>query len=101
MDKIELGDVLTVRGCFNMDEPQSVTIEAMEVTEHARERYGDPRAVVPVELVQANRVVFSLTNGHWCYSEQVQLPGGRWTADGWVADGQASPIVFDLYARAE
>lgn len=77
MSVISVGDRVQWRGCFGMDTPMSATVERMEVTEHPRSKYGEPAESVAVELVRANRVVFSLSNGHWCYSEQIDLPVGR------------------------
>jgi hypothetical protein len=43
------------------------------MTDYARARSGVEVPMVPVEVVLANKAVFILSDGHWCYSEQVVL----------------------------
>jgi hypothetical protein len=43
----------------------------MELTRRPREKDGEFRESVSWEEVRANRVLFSLADGHWCYSDQV------------------------------
>lgn len=70
---LKVGDTVQWRGCWGRDAAVPAVIDHMEITDEPRRKYGEVAAEVPIELVQANRVVFGLTNGHWCYSEQIVL----------------------------
>lgn len=73
-DTLKVGDTVQWRGGFGRDEPRPAVIDHMEITTEPRCKYGDPAESVSFELVRSNRVVFGLTNGHWCYAEQIDLP---------------------------
>mgnify|MGYP001426017399 CR=1 FL=1 len=75
-ETIKIGDSVVWRGGFGMDMPLSATVEGMELTDNPREKYGESVDEVDLYSVRENRVVFSLGNGHWCYSEQIDL--GKW-----------------------
>lgn len=68
---VRVGDKVMWRGCFGSDQPQVAVVEHMEVTQHPRSKYGEPVQCAPMDAVRANRVIFTLTNGHWCYAEQI------------------------------
>jgi hypothetical protein len=74
---VSIGDRVVWRGSFGMDAPKGAVIETMEVTDTPRCKYGTPASTVTTDLIRSNRVVFGLTNGHWCYSEQIELPRSR------------------------
>ena len=70
---IKIGDTVVWRGCFGHDMPLSATVEGMTLTDNPREKYGMEVDKVYKRDVRDNRVVFDLDNGHWCYSEQIDL----------------------------
>jgi hypothetical protein len=70
---IKIGDSITYRGCFGSDRPKQAVVEHMEVTAQRRSKYGESVREVGVDMVKENRVLFSLSDGHWCYSDQVDL----------------------------
>ena len=70
---IKIGDNVNWRGGFGNDLPLSAKVTGMSITEHPREKYGEPVIEVAKDLVRHNRVVFELDNGHWCYSDQIDL----------------------------
>jgi hypothetical protein len=77
MESLKPGDRVMWRGGFGSLPAEEATIEDMQVTAQPREKSGEPTECVPVALVRQNRVVFGLTNGHWCYSDQIVLDEGR------------------------
>jgi len=77
MASLKVGDRVMWRGGFGRLPAEEATIEDMQVTGRPREKYGEPAERVSVALVRSNRVVFGLTNGHWCYSDQIVLAEGR------------------------
>lgn len=72
-ETINVGDQIVYKAGFGDDLPKITRVTQMEVTDYAREKYGDEREEASLELVEDNRVCISLENGHWCYSEQVDL----------------------------
>jgi hypothetical protein len=70
---IKIGDTITYRGCFGSDLPKQAIVEHMEVTPQRRSKYGESVREVGVDMVKDNRVLFSMSDGHWCYSDQVDL----------------------------
>jgi hypothetical protein len=70
---IKIGDTINYRGCFGSDRPKQAIVEHMEVTAQRRSKYGESVKEVSVDMVKENRVLFSLSDGHWCYSDQVDL----------------------------
>lgn len=70
---LKTGDYVVYRPGFGMDDPVLVTIEGMAATSYTREKYGRPKQEVPYELVRQNLVLFSFSNGHWAYSDQVDI----------------------------
>lgn len=79
--KVKVGDTVKWRGCFGTDAPKDAQIEGMTVTDIPRGRtgrlfrtkYGVEVDEVDSSLIEQNRVVFDLNNGHWAYSEQIEL----------------------------
>lgn len=72
-ETIKIGDQIVYHGGFGDALPSISRIIQMEVTDYAREKYGQERTEVSLELVEDNRVCITLENGHWCYSEQVDI----------------------------
>lgn len=71
-----MGDPVIWRGGWGNHPPKIAHIEGMEVTELPRKKYGDEVDEVDVSLIKENRVVFTLTNGSWCYSDQIEIRDG-------------------------
>lgn len=69
----KIGDRIVYSPGFGMDAPVTVTIKLMDETEEPREKYGITRTEVTWVAVAENRVNFILSDGHWCYSEQVDI----------------------------
>lgn len=70
---LEIGDFVVYCPCFGAALPTAATIEAMDITEHPREKYGEEVDEVSIDDVRANRVVFNLSGNRWCYSEQIDV----------------------------
>jgi len=68
---VKVGDKVIWRGGFGGDAPRTVTVTGLDVTEYPREKYGESVEEVSWDLVQLNRVLFSLDTGNWAYSEQI------------------------------
>jgi hypothetical protein len=77
MRKFRVGDEIVYRPSWGSGVETVVRIESMEVTRYPREKYGHPADEVDVGLVEENRVVMTLDNGHWAYSDQVDLEASR------------------------
>jgi len=72
VDKLKVGDKVTWRGTWGQERaPQVVTVEGMEITDGPREKYGRDVKEVDWDVVEDNRVIFTLSNGKWAYSEQI------------------------------
>jgi len=71
--KVKVGDTVLWAGGFGSEPYKPAVVERMDVTEHPRCKYGEEVDEVDVELVKANRVLFTLENGHWAYSEQIKI----------------------------
>lgn len=68
---IKVGDKVNWKGCFGMFASAVVKVVGMEVTEHPRDKYGEKVEEADVSLVHQNRVVFTLDNEKWAYSDQI------------------------------
>ena len=68
---IKVGDTIMYRGCFGSDAPKQVVVDGLTLTDETRSKYGLDVREVFIKDVKANRVLFSLNDGHWCYAEQV------------------------------
>ncbi len=73
MKTIKIGDQVTYRGSFGMGAPKTVEITGLTLTSIPRDKYGIDVEEVHERDVRANRVVFTLSDNHWAYSEQVDL----------------------------
>ena len=70
---VKIGDHIKWRGGFGDNIPLDAVIVGMEVTEQPRTKHGEQVIEVNSDLIEQNRVLFDLDNGHWCYSEQIEL----------------------------
>ena len=68
---IKIGSKVMYRGSFGMGCPEKVTIESIDMCEKERDKYGD--AVESIDWGMKNYGCFTLSNGHWCYGEQIDL----------------------------
>ena len=73
MKTVKIGDVVNWKGCFGLDAPRSAKVVSMELTQFPREKYGNTIYTATADQVASNRVLFTLDNGHWCYSEQIEI----------------------------
>lgn len=70
---INIHDTITYRPGFGFQPPVKVKVIGLTLTQHPREKYGQEVLSVKMADVKANKVLFDLDNGHWAYSEQVDL----------------------------
>lgn len=68
-DLIIIGDVVMWSGCFNTQSPIEATITKIELCSSRRMKYGREIDIVSTE--NKDFCVFSLSNGHWAYGEQI------------------------------
>ena len=68
---IKIGSKVMYRGSFGMGCPEKVTIESIDMCKKERDKYGD--AVESIDWGMKNYGCFTLSNGHWCYGEQIDL----------------------------
>ena len=68
---IKIGSKVMYRGNFGMGCPEKVTIESIDKCKKERDKYGD--AVESIDWDMKNYGCFTLSNGHWCYGEQIDL----------------------------
>ena len=66
---IKIGSKVIYRGNFGMGCPEKVTIESIDMCKKERDKYGD--AVESIDWGMKNYGCFTLSNGHWCYGEQI------------------------------
>lgn len=70
--KIKVGDTVMWRGSWGSEKPEPAVVTSLTVTETSRDKHGGVEVEeVDEELVIQNRVLFSLANGHWAYSDQI------------------------------
>ena len=69
---IKIGSKVIYRGTFGMGYPEEVTIEGIDKCKKERDKYGD--AVESIDWDMKNYGCFTLSNGHWCYGEQIDSP---------------------------
>ena len=68
---IKIGSKVMYRGLFGMGCPEKVTIGSIDMCEEEGDKYGD--AVESIDWDMKNYGCFTLSNGHWCYGEQIDL----------------------------
>ena len=72
-EMIRVGDPVIYRPNFNCAPPVLVQILGITITSSPREKYGDDRQTeAPWNLVLEDRICFNMSNGHWCYSNQIE-----------------------------
>lgn len=76
--KVKIGDTVKWRGGFGMDAPRSAVVAGLSITDYPREKYGEEVDEVDSSLIDQNRVLFDLENGHWAYSDQIELCPKGW-----------------------
>ena len=73
MTKVKIGDTVNLRGVLGLTLPCYTKITGIQITDYPREAYGTEVDEVDSSLIDQNRVVFDLQNGHWAYSDQIEL----------------------------
>ena len=68
-DVIKIGTKVKYRGCFGSGLPEIVEVEHIERGESVHSKYGKPVDSVP--FYRREYCVFDLSNGHWCYGDQI------------------------------
>ena len=71
MSMVKVGDTVLWRGCFGTEAPRRVKVTGLETTRLPRTKYGRHVTRAPWRMVNENRVVFWLDNGHWAYGSQI------------------------------
>ena len=66
---IKIGTKVKYRGCFGSGSPEIVEVRNIERGESIYSKYGKPVGSVPFSCRE--RCVFDLSNGHWCYGDQI------------------------------
>ena len=69
-DKVKVGDTIIYRPDFGLGKPTLAKVEAIELTDRPREKYGFPVNEVPISIIKDNYATFILDNGRWMYSDQ-------------------------------
>ena len=70
-EKVKIGDTVLWRGGWGSDAPLEAVVDGLDITDEPREKYGTPVQEAYWSDVQDNRVLFSLSNGHWAYGSQI------------------------------
>ena len=70
-EKVKIGDTVLWRGGWGSDAPLAAVVDGLDITDEPREKYGTPVQEAYWADVQDNRVLFSLSNGHWAYGSQI------------------------------
>lgn len=71
--KCRIGDTVLWRGAFGTQLPQKAKVVGLEVTEEPRSKYGNEVEEVDECMIDDGCVLFILDNGHWAYSDQINL----------------------------
>ncbi len=70
---ITVGSTIVYRPSFGYGMPKEAKVVGLTLTAYPRCKEGVEVPAVAKEAIQANKVLFDLDDGHWCYSEQVEL----------------------------
>lgn len=73
MTRLKMGDPVVYRPDYGHDNPVVAYITGLSITEEPRDKYGDDVESVSVDVVVDNRCCFCLDDGHWAYSDQIDL----------------------------
>ena len=76
--KIRIGDPVIYSPGWGSKAPILVKVVAITITEERRDKYGNDVDEADWELVIDNRICFSFDDGHWGYSDQIDL---NWTPE--------------------
>ena len=71
MKLIHIDDYVSYRPGFGADAPRPAKVQGLTLTKEPRDKYGVDAKKVSVDEIIENRVVFSLDDGHWAYSDQI------------------------------
>lgn len=71
---IHVGDFVNWRGGWGTAPSMKAKVEAIELCQQKRSKYGKPVHMIDAAL--KDYCLFSLTNGHWAYGEQIDPLGG-------------------------
>jgi len=69
---IKIGDTVKYRGLFG-GPIKEVKVEGLTLTQYPNDKYGTDVSAVGIESVMANKVMFSLDDGKWCYAKQIVI----------------------------
>ena len=69
MSKLKVGDHVIWRGGFGCDPARPAKVESMELCERPHTKHGEP--VEEADWNDKNRLIVTLTNGHWAYGDQL------------------------------
>jgi len=69
---INVGDTITYQGSFGGGISKQAKVMGLTLTDEPRTKDGQECLAVFVRDVKANRVLFDLDDGHWCYSDQIR-----------------------------
>jgi len=72
MNTIKIGMSVVYSGAWGYAPNKSATIVGMTLTDEPRSKYGKTVKEVTVEDVKANKVLFDLSDEHWCYANQIR-----------------------------
>ena len=74
---LRVGDEIMYRPTWGTGPLTRVRVTGMEITTEPRSKYGTTVEEVSWDLVQANCVIFDLSNGKWAYSEAIDIPASK------------------------
>ena len=72
---LKIGDKVAWRHAWGTGPLTEAVVEFITVTDYPRDKYGDDREQANWDLVKANRVCVSLSNGSWAYGNQISPIG--------------------------
>lgn len=75
MRTVSIGDSIEYKSYFGAGSNCYATVRGMELTEHPRAKYGKSIDTAQHQDIIDNRVVFTLSDNHWIYSEQLVFGG--------------------------
>lgn len=66
---IKVGSTVTYRGAWGTAAPKQAQVQHIEKCSSRHEKYGTP--VSQVEYGHHYNCTFDLSDGHWCYGDQI------------------------------
>ena len=66
---MRVGDTVYYRGGWGSDAPKPAVVEAIDLCDRPREKYGEDVQAAPWEMKEY--VCVSLDDGHWAYGQDV------------------------------